>query len=376
MSNSIDITKRIVTPTQLKKCVAVAFKTKRALMIMGQPGCGKSDIVRGIADQTNRPVIDMRLAQFDSTDIRGIPYFCAETNTMEWATPGTLPTDEKLQNAIIFLDEINTAPPLVQSAAYQLVLDRKLGEYALPEGVDIIAAGNRNKDRGATFDMAMPLRNRFMFVELGVNFDDWQEWAVENDIHKDVIAYLSFKKGELNQFEEAVAQQAYSFATPRSWTYVSDTLKQTDDIEIIDILVAGSVGEGIASEFVTHLEYIARLPSPEDIVNGKVKEKLDIDKISAFYSLAYGSVQEMISTYGKLVKEGKPVTPCETQFDHLYEFVKLNCKDEMVFFTVSSLMKQWRAAFPAAPSNERIIPTRNENFKEFAQKYKQYMDIG
>ena len=149
--NSID-TARKATPKSLVKCVETAFRIKRSIMIMGQPGVGKSQIIAQIANRSNRPVIDMRLAQFDSTDIRGVPYFDPETKKMEWAEPSTLPTNEKLANAIIFLDELNTAPPLVQSAAYQLVLDRKLGDYELPPGVDIVAAGNRTDLRALDED--------------------------------------------------------------------------------------------------------------------------------------------------------------------------------------------------------------------------------
>ena len=368
--NSID-TARKATPKSLVKCVETAFRIKRSIMIMGQPGVGKSQIIAQIANRSNRPVIDMRLAQFDSTDIRGVPYFDPETKKMEWAEPSTLPTNEKLANAIIFLDELNTAPPLVQSAAYQLVLDRKLGDYELPPGVDIVAAGNRTEDRGATFDMAMPLRNRFIFVNLEVNFEEWQEWAIENGLAREVIAYLMHRKSHLNTFDEALKNESYSFATPRSWEVVSDILlKGEADNETLDLMVAGAVGDGIANEFVVHMEYISSLPTPRQILEGNYDKNLKIEKQSAFYSLTYGAVLEMIEQYDKDKKEtGIGNTNTSVMFDNLYEFCEKFCTSEMTFFTVSSLIRRWRAKYMTAANREQIVPPQNKNFAKFITEY-------
>ena len=109
---------------------------------------------------------------------------------MVWASPAELPTDPK-SNAIVFLDELNSAAPAVQAAAYQLILNRRVGQYVLPDGVSIVAAGNRDSDKGVTYRMPAPLANRFIHLEMKPEFDDWLEWAVNNNIHKDCLLYTS-----------------------------------------------------------------------------------------------------------------------------------------------------------------------------------------
>ena len=114
---------------------------------------------------------------------------------MAWAPPAELPTEEfaaQFDNIVLFLDEMNSAAPAVQAAAYQLILNRRVGQYKLPDNVLIVAAGNREADKGVTYRMPAPLANRFVHLELAVDFDDWFQWAVENDIHQDVVGYLNF----------------------------------------------------------------------------------------------------------------------------------------------------------------------------------------
>ena len=142
----------------------------------GAPGIGKSDIVKQIADSQDREVIDIRLPLWEPTDIKGIPYYNSQENNMVWASPAELPTDPK-SNAIVFLDELNSAAPAVQAAAYQLILNRRVGQYHLPEGVSIVAAGNRDSDKGVTFRMPAPLANRFVHLEMRVDFEYWSMGA-------------------------------------------------------------------------------------------------------------------------------------------------------------------------------------------------------
>ena len=169
---------------------------KRPVMIWGAPGIGKSDIIQQIGDDLGRNVIDLRLLLMEPTDLRGMPYYNKQNNTMEWAPPVDLPTDPKATD-ILFLDEMNAAPPAVQAAAYQLILNRKIGNYVLPEGVAIVSAGNRETDRGVTYRMPSPLANRMVHIEMAVNFEDWLSWAVKKEINADVVGYLTFAKQDL-----------------------------------------------------------------------------------------------------------------------------------------------------------------------------------
>ena len=140
---------RTVSPNEAKTAIQHCLALQRPIMVWGAPGIGKSDIIKQIGNDSKRKVIDIRLPLWEPTDIKGIPYFNSKKNTMEWAPPAELPSDPK-SKAILFLDELNSAPPSVQAAAYQLILNRRVGQYYLPKGVSIVAAGNRDADKGVT----------------------------------------------------------------------------------------------------------------------------------------------------------------------------------------------------------------------------------
>ena len=154
---------RTVRPSDVKAEVLACIKAQRPVMLWGPPGIGKSEIIEQIGKDTKRNVIDLRLLLLEPTDLRGIPYFNSKENKMDWAPPVDLPSDPK-DTSILFLDEINAAPQSVQAAAYQLILNRRIGTYILPEGVSIVAAGNRESDRGVTYRMPSPLANRMLHI--------------------------------------------------------------------------------------------------------------------------------------------------------------------------------------------------------------------
>ena len=223
-----DLATRTVGPQGAKKSLRKAFKNKRPIFLWGPPGIGKSDIIKQLGTELDAHVIDVRLSLWEPTDIKGIPYFDSNDNTMRWAPPSELPTQEmasKHKNIILFLDEMNSAAPSVQAAAYQLVLNRRVGTYHLPDNVMLVAAGNRETDKGVTFRMPAPLANRFVHLEMTVDWDDYFDWAVDNKIHQDVVGFLTFSKKDLYDFDPKSSSRA--FATPRSWSFVSELL--TDD---------------------------------------------------------------------------------------------------------------------------------------------------
>src|SRR6056300_1692882 len=183
----MDTATRTVTPNSAKASIKHAITKKRPIFLWGPPGIGKSDIVAQITDSLpNSYLIDVRLSLWEPTDIKGIPYFDSNAGTMVWAPPSELPSEEfaaQYDNIVLFLDEMNSAAPAVQAAAYQLILNRKVGTYKLPDNVMIVAAGNREADKGVTYRMPAPLANRFIHLEMTVSFDDCFEWAVDNNIH-------------------------------------------------------------------------------------------------------------------------------------------------------------------------------------------------
>jgi hypothetical protein len=279
---------------RLRRCMAV----KLPAFLWAGPGIGKSSLINALAEENGGVCMDMRLSQMSQTDIIGIPYFDKESNTMKFAPPSRLPSAEfaaKFKNVILFLDEMNSAPPAVQAAAYELVLDRRCGDYKLPDNVCVFAAGNRESDRGVTYRLAAPLANRLLHFELKVDYESWLDWALARAINPDVIAYISTYKGSLYDFDPNSISK--SFPTPRSWEFVSKLLGTSSkdnpmsDSEIRD-LVGSAVGVGEAVKFMNYLKVGKDLPKPSDILSGKVKE-IKTKEISAHYQLIVNMLYEM-----------------------------------------------------------------------------------
>ncbi len=159
---------RTVTAVQARKSLLLAFKVQRPLFLWGPPGIGKSELVESITRELGGLMIDLRLGQMEPTDIRGIPFYNKDLGKMDWAPPVELPDEELASQypiVVLFLDELNSAPASVQSAAYQLILNRRIGKFRLPNNVVMVAAGNRESDKGVTYRMPTPLANRFIHQE-------------------------------------------------------------------------------------------------------------------------------------------------------------------------------------------------------------------
>ena len=196
------------------------------VMLWGPPGVGKSQIIADIARKHGVPLIDIRLSQMEPTDLRGIPF--RKDDNVEWSVPAMLPDAARHgEQGILFLDEINAAPPTVSAAAYQLILDRRLGEYVIPDGWAIFAAGNRQGDRGVTYTMPAPLANRFSHFEVETHLDDWVAWAYAHDIDERVIAFLRFRPERLFDFDPA--HNPIAFPSPRSWEFAHRGLRKFED---------------------------------------------------------------------------------------------------------------------------------------------------
>lgn len=212
-----------------------------AAFIWGAPGTGKSSIVREAAAKRKLPVVDLRASLLDPTDLRGLPM--VKDGRALWCPPAFLPTPE-MKPGVLFLDEINAAPPLVQAAMYQLVLDRRVGEYELPAGWRILAAGNRASDRAVTFRLSSALANRFIHLTLEPDIASWSEWAFSHRVRPEVIGLLRYRSELLYTKPEEGA----AFATPRSWEMASDALKAFGGIREARDVLPGIVGEGPAAE--------------------------------------------------------------------------------------------------------------------------------
>jgi hypothetical protein len=237
------------------------------VMLWGPPGVGKSQIIGGIARTHGVSLIDIRLSQMEPTDLRGIPFRSGDR--VEWSVPALLP-DAKRHGArgILFLDEITSAPPTVTAAAYQLILDRRLGEYRAPEGWAIFAAGNRYGDRGVTYVMPTPLANRFTHYEIEPHLDDWIAWAHAFGIDHRVIAFLRFRPDLL--FDYDPAHNPVAFPSPRSWEYVHRALAKFGDLPgLLADAVQGCVGAAAGVEFIAFVDNMNELPDVDAILRGE-----------------------------------------------------------------------------------------------------------
>jgi len=352
---------RTVTSVQARKSLLKAFNKKRPLFLWGPPGIGKSELVADIAAELGGYMIDLRLGQMEPTDIRGIPFYNKDTGKMDWAEPVDLPTKEFASQypiVVLFLDEMNSAAPSVQAAAYQLILNRRSGKYFLPDNVVMVAAGNRESDKGVTYRMPTPLANRFIHQEMRVDFASYQEWAVNNNIHKDVVGYLSFAKQDLYDFDPKSASRA--FATPRSWTFVSQILEDEDgDDDTIMNLVAGTVGEGLAVKFMAHRKIAGRMPKPEDILSGKEKD-LNVKEVSAMYSLVIGMCYELKGAIERKV----PDKQFHEMADNFFKYMMQNFETELVVMGARIALTTYNLPFQ---------PTKLKNFDEFHNRYGKYI---
>ena len=331
-----DFITRTVGPNSAKKSLRKAFKNKRPVFLWGPPGVGKSDIVKQLGQEIDAHVIDVRLSLWDPTDIKGIPYFDSDSGTMRWAPPSELPSEDfaaQYKYVVLFLDEMNSAPPAVQAAAYQLILNRRVGQYKLPDNVIIVAAGNRETDRGVTFRMPAPLSNRFIHLEMSVDWDDWFDWATVNRIHNDVVGFLTVNKKDLYDFDPKSSSRA--FATPRSWSFVSELLTDNDaDEHVISDLTSGSIGEGLAIKFMAHRKISSKLPNPRDILNGKVK-KLETKEISAMYSLTINLCYELKDSCDKKNPDWNE------QVNFFFRFMMDNFETELVILGARIALKTY-----------------------------------
>jgi MoxR-like ATPase len=352
---------RTVNTKQARKSILQAFRVKRPLFLWGPPGIGKSDLVAGITEELGGFMIDLRLGQMEPTDIRGIPFYNKELNKMDWAAPVDLPDQELADQypiIILFLDEMNSAAPSVQSAAYQLILNRRIGKYRLPDNVVMIAAGNRESDKGVTFRMPTPLANRFIHQELKVDFNSWLDWAAENKIHKDVVGYISFAKQDLYDFDAKSASRA--FATPRTWTFVSELLYDNElDDDTATNLIAGTVGEGLAVKFAAHRKVAGRMPKPEDILSGKVTD-LNIKEVSAMYSLVTSMCYELQNAIERKV----PDTEFHKMADNFLGYMMKNFETELVVMGARIALTTYNLPF---------LPSKLKNFDEFHERYGKYI---
>jgi len=250
-------------PTRLATVLTSLRQQRWPAFVWGPPGIGKSSIVRDVASAADLPVVDLRAALLDPTDLRGIPSIV--DGRAVWCPPTFLPGADD-PPGVLFLDEINAAPPMVQAGLYQLVLDRRIGEYELPDGWWVVAAGNRQQDRAVTFRMSSALANRFVHLHLEPDLGDWREWAIARKVDPMVVSFLAVRP----QLLAGDPGEAAAYPTPRSWEMLSDVIGAFGGYRNCADLIAGIVGDAAAIEFssfakkaIKEADILAVLEDPE-----------------------------------------------------------------------------------------------------------------
>ena len=295
------------------------------VMLWGPPGVGKSQMVAQVAAAHQVPVIDIRLSQMEPSDLRGIPFRSGER--VEWAIPAMLPDASRhASSGILFLDEITSAPPGVSAAAYQLILDRKLGEYRVPDGWAIFAAGNRQGDRGVTYAMPSPLANRFSHFEVETHLDDWVSWAYQHNIDERVIGFLRFRPELLFDFDPA--HNPVAFPSPRSWEFAHRGLQKFgDNPQLLQGALQACVGPAAGVELHAFVNSMERMPDLDLIVAGgeaSVPEEIDLQ-----YAVAAALV-------GRAIRARDQVDAA-TVYGHILDYARRFPQREMGVMLVSDL---------------------------------------
>ncbi len=276
------------------------------VMLWGPPGIGKSQMVFQVAQRHKVPVIDIRLSQMEPSDLRGIPFRVGEH--VEWAVPAMLPNAERHgAQGFLFLDEITSAAPSVSAAAYQLILDRRLGNYQVPPGWAIFAAGNRQGDRGVTYTMPAPLANRFSHFEVDINLDDWVAWAYANGLDERVIAFLKFRPDLIFDFDPT--HNPVAFPSPRSWEFAHRALHKFEEHpKLLLGALQACVGPAAGVELHAFIASLDQMPDMEAILRGDdVPAPLEIDLQYAVASALVGhairarDTREATDIYGHIL---------------------------------------------------------------------------
>jgi MoxR-like ATPase len=339
------------------------------VMIWGAPGIGKSSLIQQIGEDTNRNVIDLRLSQIEFSDLRGIPYIdkndTLNISNVKWSIPNFLPINSD-DNSILFLDELNLAHPSIMAAAYQLILDRKIGDYVLPAKTSIIAAGNRSSESSHVNDIPLPLLNRFVHMTISSEPKVWLEYAKEN-IHPLIVAFITKSPSHLNIKDYTKATEAYN--TPRTWEYASKILKTfehdlTDHITFkkytkeILVLLQGTIGEEAATAFVEFVK--------------KSYNKSDLDLKRIYTDSAYKITRELNSVDILYVATNlmvmNPSMPSDAEINYVnnsLQFVYDNSEIELYLaYTRELSSRDIKIGMPMFTTYTKIMRHIKENHSE------------
>ena len=279
-------------PSEVAATLALLVEARQPAMVWGGPGTAKSMIAQQVATAGNRQYVDVRALLLDPVDLRGIPWRDSDGRT-RWAPPVFLPPTGDTGLWLINLEELPSCVPMVQAALYQLALERKVGEYELPEGASLIACGNREGDRGVVHRMPTPLASRFVHLEIRVDAEDWLAWGASNGIAPEVLFFIQLEPTLLHQFDPHSKEKA--FPCPRTWEFTSNIVHRRNGLDpaVERALFRGTIGEAAAIEFAAFLKVWRELPHPRAVIGDP--ENADIPENASALMALCGSLYRMAS---------------------------------------------------------------------------------
>ena len=315
---------------------------KHAFYLSGAPGVGKSqgvqEIKRRVEEATGKTVniTDLRLLLCAPTDLRGIPFANEDKTKAVWLRPEMFDMDpsEDVIN-FLFLDELSAAAPSVQAAAYQITLERRIGEHQLPDNCFGLAAGNRLTDKSVATRMPKALANRLTHFDIIPDLEDWKQWAYKKGVDSRIVGFLNFKPSLLNKFDPSTDDNA--FPTPRAWETVNDFIDIYGGIEEAFECIAGTIGLGAAGEFKRYCQVFMNIPNVDDVFAGnpiKMPTQPDI-----LYALSAA-----ISGRSKGITKKQMENVLKFTMEMPQEFAVLTVKDMLLVDGVKNVMitcKAW-----------------------------------
>lgn len=335
-------------------------------MLHGRPGVGKSQVVQQLADQIGAQLFDVRLTTIEPQDLRGLPYYDHDLKKTVWYRPEDLPDDPKTPS-ILFLDELTAASPHLQPTVYGLLQERRVGQHRLPDSVMIVAAGNTVEDGAIAFEMGTALSDRLIHIHMKADAQDWLEnYAGPKGLAPAVTAFLQARPDLLDTTEESLRRGDVIACTPRAWERASAILKAIPDRKARHAMIAGTLGDAVASEFCLVVEEIDAFTDIKDILEASEKKRF-----SMFPSSLYGMNAIVFGLIGAATPETLPaVIETMEQIRRIPDqntdpvFARLPLSELSGFgfemLMTKALKEGWQDAFVQSPAYARYVAARKE----------------
>ena len=320
--------------SEIQKALKVATKAKQPVLILGPPAIGKSQTVRQVAEESGMKFYDVRCSYLDAVDIRGLPVPNTSKQEVNWLAPEFWPKQDEKEPSILFLDEITNCPNSTQVGLLELSLDRRIGNYKLPENCVIVSAGNRVEDKAGSNKLITSLASRFLPIEFELDNDDWIEWAWDNDIDETIISFIRFRPDALYDFDPRSKELAFS--SPRSLEKLSNIRKVGVPSEIEFTMYSGLIGKAIASEYTGFLRTYREMPDPAEVLLDPMGCEVP-EKTNVLYALCGALARRAESANAEKVIMFAQRMPKEFEVLLVSDCIKQHGKE----FTDNALFKKW-----------------------------------